>query len=211
MPDTPAEAECVVWTIGHSNHPLSVLLTLVERHEIAAVVDVRSRPYSQYAPQFNREAIGEALPARSVEYLFLGDLLGGRPGSGEFYDKEGHVRYDRLALSAGFLQGIDRLLGIAAARRTAILCSEEDPTSCHRRLLMGRVLAGRGIAVMHIRGDGRVQREEEIAVEEKARKSQGQLRFFDTEDVEEWKSPQPVLPRKTLPRSASRIDVELDD
>jgi uncharacterized protein (DUF488 family) len=43
-----------------------------------------------------------------------------------------------------------------------MLCSEEDPRICHRRLLVGRVLTTRGIPVRHIRGDGSVVREEDL-------------------------------------------------
>jgi uncharacterized protein (DUF488 family) len=43
-----------------------------------------------------------------------------------------------------------------------MLCSEEDPRRCHRRLLVTRVLTARGIPVLHIRGDGTVVREEDL-------------------------------------------------
>ena len=45
-----------------------------------------------------------------------------------------------------------------------MLCSEEDPSHCHRRLLVGRVLRQRKIEVQHIRGDGTVQAEDELEI-----------------------------------------------
>ena len=210
MPDTRGQLgqasnlpALTVWTIGHSNHSLEVFLALVESHQIAVVVDVRSSPYAKYSTHFDREPLREGLRARNIEYHFLGELLGGRPEGEEFYDKEGHVRYDRLAQSPGFQLGIERLLRDLAGRRVALTCGEEDPTHCHRRLLVGRVLGQRGVGVLHIRGDGRVQTEEELAAEEKLRKSKGQMSLFDTEDAEMWKSTQTVSPKRALSRSST--------
>ena len=191
-----------IWTIGHSNHPLEVFLDLLAQHGIDAVVDVRSSPYSRYASQFNREAIHAALAERAIQYVFLGDLLGGRVDDQRFYDGEGRVLYGQLAQSPGFRQGIERLLGIAEQTRAAILCGEEDPTDCHRRLLVGRVLGERGVGVVHLRGDGRAQTEAELAAEEKFRKTKGQLSLFDSEEPDQWKSTQSVLPRRA-PQSSS--------
>ncbi len=67
---------------------------------------------------------------------------------------QGHVLYGRLAASPAFQEGIDRVLARAQTQRIALLCSEEDPSRCHRHLLIGRVLRERGVAVSHIRGDG---------------------------------------------------------
>jgi len=191
-----------VFTIGHSNHPLETFLALLLQHQLARVVDVRSSPYSGYASQFNREAIQPALRARGIEYLFLGDRLGGRPEGRQFYDAAGHVLYDRVAASAAFTRGIDRLCETLSTGRVTLLCGEEDPTHCHRRRLIGRVLAGRGIRVVHVRGDGRLQSEEELAREETFRKTKGQMTLFDLEEPESLKSTQSVSPAKAPPSSS---------
>jgi uncharacterized protein (DUF488 family) len=192
-----------VWTIGHSNHPLEQFLALLSRHRVEVLVDVRSSPYARYATQFNREAIRPALQERSIQYLYLGDLLGGRAEDERFYDDEGHVLYGRVAESAGFRDGIERLTSAIGRSRVAILCGEEDPTDCHRRLLVGRVLQDRGVRVEHIRGDGRIQTEEQLAAEEQFRKTKGQRNLFETEEPAEWKSIQSVLPKKTQPSSSA--------
>jgi uncharacterized protein (DUF488 family) len=98
--------------------------------------------------------------------LFLGKELGGRPESSEFYDAEGFVLYSRIAESPLFLEGIERLITGITTYRVALMCGEENPANCHRRLLVGRVLAKRGVSVRHIRGDGTVQDEDELAQEE---------------------------------------------
>ena len=191
-----------VWTIGHSNHPLQTFLDLLEQHRIAVVADVRSSPYSRYASHFNQEVIRGQLQGRAVKYVFLGDQIGGRAEGEQFYDEQGHVLYGRLAESPEFQQGIRRLLDGVGTYRVALMCGEEDPTGCHRRLLIGRVLGQRGVEVMHIRGDGRLQSEEEVAAEEEFRKTGGQMTLFDMEETDAWKSTQSVLPKKA-PASSS--------
>jgi uncharacterized protein (DUF488 family) len=206
MHDASAGPASTIWTIGHSNHPLETFLGLLAQHRIDVVVDVRSSPYSRYASQFNREAIGPALGARAIQYLFLGELLGGRTEDQRFYDDAGHVLYGRLAESTGFRQGIERLLAAAGQFRAAILCGEEDPTNCHRRLLVGRVLQAQGVRIVHLRGDGHAQGEAEVAAEENFRKTKGQLSLFDTQEPDQWKSAQSVSPRRAPPNFSMPCD-----
>ena len=199
MTHDPFDRNVTLFTIGHSNHPLETFLTLIGRHEVGLIVDVRSSPYSRYAAHFNREAIRSHLQANGIDYLFLGDPLGGRPRVERFYDHEGYVLYGLLAQSPSFLRGLERLGEVAADRRAALLCGEEDPTDCHRRRLLGRVLRQRGVAVLHIRGDGRLESEEEVARAERLRKTQGQLMLFDLAKGEPWRSTRPVCPGSRRP------------
>ena len=151
-----------IWTVGHSRHELPGLLAVLRGPGVELVADIRSQPFSRYNPQFNRERFGPALAEAGLGYLFLGAELGGRPPEPEFYDGAGHVRYGALARTERFNAGLRQLLAESARQRVAILCSEEDPRRCHRRLLVTRVLTARGIPVRHIRGDGSVVREEDL-------------------------------------------------
>ena len=145
-----------IWTLGHSTHELPVLLDLLRGPGIEVVADIRTQPFSRWNPQFNRERLRAALADAGLRYVSLGAELGGRPPEAEFYDGAGHVRYGAVARTERFNSGLERLLDAAGENRVAILCSEENPARCHRRLLVGRVLVGRGVEVVHIRGDGSV-------------------------------------------------------
>jgi hypothetical protein len=139
---TPAPK--AVWTVGHSNHEFEHLLALLQGEEIEFVVDVRSYPYSRYAPQFNRDALEAKLPLRDVGYLFLGEELGGRPTQEEHYDAEGHALYGPMSQETAFTEAVDRVIRGSGRFRLALLCSEVDHTDCHRRLLVGKVLTDHG-------------------------------------------------------------------
>lgn len=204
MPKEPAEAGLTVLTIGHSNHPLEELLALLGQHRVEVVADVRSSPYARYATHFNKAPFACALADQGIAYRFLGNRLGGRPSSEAFYDVEGYVLYDRLAQAPPFQEGLAELLDASASHRVALLCGEEDPTACHRRLLIGRVLRERGVDVRHVRGDGRIQTEAEVAEEEFLRKTGGQLSLFGEPEADEWKSTQSVSPERGQPPSSRR-------
>lgn len=203
MDDKPPDEKVAIYTIGHSNHPLETFLALAEEHRIELVIDVRSSPYSGYVVEFNKEPIQNHLRSRGIDYLFLGNLLGGRPEGEQFYDPEGYVLYDRLAQSPRFQEGVKRLLGAINGRRAALLCGEEDPTDCHRRRLIGRVLGDRGLRLTHIRGDGSGESEEQVAEREQFRKTKGQLTLFDVEETDLWRSTRSVSPRRPRPSSSA--------
>lgn len=194
-----------VYTIGHSNHSFDRFLDLLRRHGVDAVVDTRSYPSSRHAPQFNEPALRRALQEHGIAYAFRGHELGGRPAAAEFYDADGYVLYDRLAASPAFLQGIVWLEPRLAARRLALLCSEEDPAGCHRRLLIGRVLHARGVTVCHIRGDGTLRTEDDLLAAEQAAQANGyQKALFEAVEAPAWKSARSVLPRSRRRRSSAR-------
>ena len=150
-----------MFTVGHSNHSAEKFAGLLRRHGIEAVVDTRSHPYSRHAPQFNACAIEAVLSKVGIGYLFLGRELGGRPAGIEFYDAKGRVDYALVERSRPFLDGIKRVEWEIQGNRITLLCSEEDPARCHRRLLVGRALMERGFTLRHIRGDGSIQIEGE--------------------------------------------------
>jgi uncharacterized protein (DUF488 family) len=161
-----------IYTIGHSNILSSKLIDLLKQHDIHTLVDVRSSPYSQYSPQFNRENLENSLKEAGLEYKYAGDFLGGRPKDPSCYKNsqipDGKadflqlVDYPTVMTKDWFQKGIRRLLEINQEGRTAIMCSEENPAHCHRHHLIGKYLMQKGIQVWHIRGDGNMIKAEQI-------------------------------------------------
>lgn len=184
------QQQCL-FTIGHSTHSLEAFVELLKHHAIDVLVDSRSSPYSRHVPHFNKEMLQATLKAAGIKYVYLGKELGGRPEGEEYYDAEGFALYYRVAESAFFQAGIARLEKGLRQYRVAIMCSEEDPHGCHRRLLVGRVMARRGVKIRHIRGDGTVQPD---AVLQEGMYEQGTL--FEMPEDNTWKSLRSVLPRR---------------
>ena len=189
-------------TLGHSNHGIDAWLALVRQHGIEVVVDTRSSPYSKYVPQFDREQIQRSLEETGVRYLFLGAELGGRPANPAYYDATGRVVYSLLRKDAAFQSAIVRLETGMERFRIALLCGEEDPAHCHRRLLIGRVLVERGHEMTHIRGDGRLETDEAVATQSGKPLVDTQPALFAELDEDKWRSTASVLPKKA-PASSS--------
>jgi uncharacterized protein (DUF488 family) len=145
-----------VFTIGHSTHSLERFIALLKQHDITALGDVRSRPYSRVTPQFNREDLKKELRRVGVAYVFLGKELGARSEDPSCYEG-GRVQYDRLAQTEMFRQGIDRVREGMNKYRLALMCAEKEPLECHRTVLVARHLDALGIPVLHILADGRLE------------------------------------------------------
>lgn len=152
-----AVSDSRIFTIGHSNLDSDHFRRLLSEHGIEVLVDVRSWPHSRYVPWVDAAVLPELVGEAGVRYLFLGKELGGRPDGDEFYDSDGHVLYGKVAEQEWFKQAIERLERGAEEYRVAIMCSEEDPAHCHRRLLVSKVLLDRGVTIAHIRRNGRVE------------------------------------------------------
>lgn len=168
------KANKVLFSIGHSNHPIEKFLSLLRASSIDVLVDVRSYPYSRFNPQFNTKALKEELNKTGIKYLFLGRELGGRPKDESFYDEDGYVIYYTLAQSPLFIEGLNRLEKGISNYRVTMMCSEENPNQCHRRLLITPELEKRNIKVIHIRRNGEFEAEDDL------RESEEQPGLFET-------------------------------
>jgi uncharacterized protein (DUF488 family) len=168
-----------LFTIGHSNHEISRFLDLLEMNGITAVCDVRSSPYSQYNPQFNRELLQTALKRKGIAYVFLGNELGPRSDDPSCY-VDGKVQYSRLGATRNFRSGIERLSAGMKTYRIAIMCAEKDPINCHRMILICRALRKEPIEIKHILETGSLeglrQSEQRMLIELKL----PQLRLFES-------------------------------
>ena len=144
----------LLFTLGHSNHAAEPFLALLRTHGIGCVADVRSRPYSRW-PQFGRERLATLLAGAGVDYVWLGEQLGGRPAEPALLAADGTPDYAAIARAPGFQAGLavlrERLDG---PRPVTVLCSEGDPLRCHREHLIARALRPLGVTVRHILRDG---------------------------------------------------------
>jgi hypothetical protein len=158
-PPSPAPPLSVgtLFSVGHSNHDLPSFLALLRRAGVTAVADVRSSPYSRRLPQFSRDALRDVLRREGIGYVYLGDVLGGRPPDRALYDAEGRVDYESVRRTAAFQEGLDRLLRGLETHAVAMLCAEDDPLDCHRGLMVTPAAREHGVAPLHLRKDGSVE------------------------------------------------------
>ena len=146
----------VVYSIGHSNHPIDRFLELLRTADVTAVADVRSVPYSRRWPQFGRTRLEPALASADIAYVYLGAELGGRPDDPALL-RNGRPDYERMAATPKFQAGLDRVIDGARRYRIALMCAEREPRECHRFLLVSPHLVARGVTMQHILADGTIE------------------------------------------------------
>lgn len=144
-----------LFTIGHGTRKAEEFLSLLQKFNIKYLLDVRSRPYSRFNPQYNQKALQQLLEANNITYVFMGDALGGRPDDKSVHDIEGKVDYRLLKEKPYFNAGIERVrTALEKDLDVAVMCSERKPSGCHRSKLIGEVLFSDGIILNHIDDKG---------------------------------------------------------
>ena len=172
--------EKVLYTIGHSRHPITHFLDLLKKHTASLIFDVRSIPYSRRNPQFNQKALAERLMENGIAYVFSGKDLGAKSPDPSCY-VDGKVSYDLIAARPEFTYELDRVIDKTGEARPALLCAEEDPLTCHRTILICRHLRDRVNSILHIRGDGSMETNEEFEQRLVKTTGSGEADLFDTE------------------------------
>ncbi|HNP19786.1 MAG TPA: DUF488 domain-containing protein [Fulvivirga sp.] len=147
-----------VYTIGHSTHPLEVLVAMLHSIPIELVVDIRSYPGSRKYPQFNKENLAVSLPKNNIEYIHLGELGGRRkvkPDSKNTSWRHLAFRgYADYMETPEFKSGLLKLEKLASNKTVAFMCSEAVWWRCHRSMVAD-ILKLHGWTVMHIMGMGK--------------------------------------------------------
>ena len=174
-------ANDTIYTIGHSNHTGEHFISLLQRFRIDLLVDVRSTPYSQWHPQFNKEQFSLFLKANNIGYLFLGRELGARSDDKSCYI-DGQVQYALLARTPLFQSGIECVLERSEQFIIALMCAEKEPLECHRSLLVGKALADRGKRLCHIHANGRLETEDEAMSRLLQLMNMPELTLFESRD-----------------------------
>jgi uncharacterized protein (DUF488 family) len=139
-----------IYTVGTGNRSIDELIDILCQYDIQYLVDVRSIPYSKWNNSFNGKELEERITKECKTYIFMGDLLGGRPNDVSCYTN-GWPDYTKIAEKEFYKKGIVRLVkGVKQKLRIALLCSELNPDICHRKKLIGETLSELGIKVYHI-------------------------------------------------------------
>lgn len=157
-------ANSSLYSIGHGQKTQEVFLAELKSFDIHFLIDVRTIPYSKWAPQFNHGAIENWLQREGIRYVFWGNSIGGRPLNDICYDEEGYFDYHKMAEESSFKTKLLRLVDANLKNyRVAIMCSESNPLECHRSKLIGRELYFvYNISMSHIVAINEIISQEEI-------------------------------------------------
>jgi len=151
-----------IFTIGHSTRSIAEFLALLQQVGVNLLVDVRSIPRSRTNPQFNADALPDALAGAGIKYRLLAALGGLRhrkkgatPSPNTLWRVAAFRNYADYAATDAFRIGLDELRALARDNCCAIMCAEAVWWRCHRRIIADYLLAN-GVHVAHIMGQNKV-------------------------------------------------------
>ena len=129
----------VIFTIGHSTHPINEFVEMLQAYDIGEIVDVRSIPMSRHNPQFNSDTLKQSLQKVHIRYKHIKKLGGLRHTTKDSINLEWRNTSFRgfadYMASPEFTEGLEVLTKIANTKTTAIMCAEALPWRCHRSLI----------------------------------------------------------------------------
>jgi uncharacterized protein (DUF488 family) len=155
-----------LYSIGHGNKDVKDFIEELKSFNIHYLLDIRSKPYSKWNPQFNQSALELELKNNGITYVFVGDSLGGLPDDRSCYDYSGKVIYDLIKEKDFFKKGLERLTTANEKKiKLAIMCSESNPEECHRSKLIGQELLKKNISLKHIISKIKIKSQETLMSE----------------------------------------------
>lgn len=145
----------LLYTIGHSTVTFEYFLALLHKYHVNFLADVRSVPYSEHAPQFNKEPLCLNLESNGIRYYSMGRYFGARRPERDLYTSEGYLDFEKIRTQdLEFKKRVFSIIkGLGQGNNIALMCTEKDPFDCHRAILVGRAFELEGIHVQHIRHD----------------------------------------------------------
>jgi uncharacterized protein (DUF488 family) len=150
-----AKKPLIIFTIGHSTHPIERFIELLQANAVAQLIDIRTIPKSRRNPQFNSDALAASLRAANIRYLHMKDLGGLRHPRKDSINlgwrNESFRGYADYMQTEEFAAALARAIELAKALPTALMCAEAVPWRCHRSLVAD-ALSVRGIRVLEIIG-----------------------------------------------------------
>jgi uncharacterized protein (DUF488 family) len=119
-----------IYSVGYEGLTVGGLVERLQQNRIEEVVDVRANPFSR-RPGFSRKRLAESLAAAGIAYRHE-PLLGNAFRDEEDFDTAMTLMREHLA-TGDPADAVARLVALAADRRIAVLCLENDQRRCHRQ------------------------------------------------------------------------------
>ncbi|MEO8148360.1 MAG: DUF488 domain-containing protein [Bacteroidia bacterium] len=153
----------IIYTVGHSNHPIDVFLDLLKTFSVNCLIDVRSIAASSYNPQYNKEPLSNFLKVNGIIYMHFAEEFGARHTDPDLLDEEGKVNFELVRKSWNFKNGVEQLWQMIEKGYTiALMCSEGEPFDCHRFSMIAIALEKDGFDVKHILKDKTIKTNAEL-------------------------------------------------
>jgi len=133
-------------TLGYSQKTMDAVCSSLKEAGVTLLIDVRRNPRSMYRVEFNKDTLREELSKEGIDYEHMPELgipreMRDRAYKGEIAPSELFDVYSKRILTN---EKLEKLQKIGETHRTfAMMCTEVDPTKCHRHKI-AQALTQRG-------------------------------------------------------------------
>lgn len=154
-----------IYTIGYSGFKIDDFVKTLKDNGISVVIDVRSLPYSQFHPDYNKEHLAKVLESAKIYYRSYAAEFGARQENRKYYPN-GYLDFELFAQSEAFLSGYEKIKrSMEKGFVIALMCSEKEPIECHRALLVARAFHDAGYTVLHLLPDDEPITQDDLVIE----------------------------------------------
>lgn len=141
-----------LFTIGYEGEPQAAVIARLKAAGVEVVADVRAVAASRRAG-FSKTILGSSLNEAGIDYVHLRPL--GTPKAGRDAARKGRIGEMREIFAGHMAEptseaAFQLLRGLAAEKKTALLCFEADHAGCHRAALAERLAAEDGFEVVNL-------------------------------------------------------------
>ncbi len=143
----------MLYTIGYESKNIDDLISQLKSHGVSTLVDVREFPISRKRG-FSKTVFSEYLNKNGIEYIHLKKL-----GSPKNIRKELKKNKDYFSFFERYLEYvqlhkniINDLYKIILEKNCCIMCYEDLPSKCHRKIICDEIekIDGNGLEIEHL-------------------------------------------------------------
>jgi ParB family chromosome partitioning protein len=130
------------YTTSYSGRDIPTFVEIMKAAQVGIVYDIRDTPYSQFRPDFNKDALAKALKVAGIDYLHVPELGVRREVRDQLAKTGDYDAFWKLydegledKRVVDLLEDISKRLEQREGEPFALLCMERDPRKCHRHRL----------------------------------------------------------------------------
>jgi len=145
-----------IFTIGYADLEIDDFIKILKEHHINSLIDVRSTPFSKFHPEYNKPVFSKILEVNKIIYRNYKKEFGARQENSIYYPN-GYLDFSMFTKSQVFIEGMEKIIkAIPLGYKFVLMCSEKDPVTCHRNIMVAKAFYDKGVSINNILSDGSI-------------------------------------------------------
>lgn len=151
-----------MFTIGYAGFEIDDFIRILKEYHINSLIDVRSTPFSKIHLDYNKPLLSKILQDNGIIYRNYKNEFGARQEN-KIYYPNGYLDFSMYTKSQTFLWGMEKIIkAIPLGYKFVLMCSEKDPITCHRCIMIAKAFYDNGLSINNVLSDGNIISQSEI-------------------------------------------------